>query len=67
MRPSNSAQSGDILVVTTNSPSTDGMFGELFATSLQTRGVHGLVIEAGVRDVADLRAMDFAVWSTAVS
>ncbi|MBA4024885.1 MAG: 4-carboxy-4-hydroxy-2-oxoadipate aldolase/oxaloacetate decarboxylase [Gordonia sp.] len=58
---------GDILVVTTNSPSTDGMFGELFATALKTRGVRGLVIEAGVRDVAELGAMGFPVWSTAVS
>jgi len=61
------SEAGDILVVTTNSPSTDGLFGELFATALQTRGVHGLVIDAGVRDLADLRAMEFAVWSTAVS
>lgn len=58
---------GDILVVTTNSPSTDGLFGELFATSLQARGVRGVVIESGVRDVADLRAMRFSAWSTAVS
>ncbi|MFW0785833.1 4-carboxy-4-hydroxy-2-oxoadipate aldolase/oxaloacetate decarboxylase [Gordonia sp. CPCC 206044] len=58
---------GDVLVVTTNSPSTDGMFGELFATALQVRGVRGLVTEAGVRDVADLRDMGFAVWSTAIS
>src|SRR6478672_4739797 len=58
---------GDILVVTTNSPSTDGLFGELFATALQARGVHGLVIDAGVRDVADSRDMGFLAWSTAVS
>ena len=58
---------GDVLVVTTTSPSTDGMFGELFATQLRHREVAGLVIDAGVRDVAELTAMGFPVWSRAVS
>jgi 4-hydroxy-4-methyl-2-oxoglutarate aldolase len=60
-------QPGDILVVTTTSPSSDGAFGELLATSLQHRGVCGLVTTGGVRDIADLEAMDFPVFCTAVS
>jgi 4-hydroxy-4-methyl-2-oxoglutarate aldolase len=58
---------GDILVVTTTSPSADGAFGELLATSLRRRGVRGLVTTGGVRDVAELAAMGFPVFSSAVS
>ena len=58
---------GDILVVTTVSPNSDGLFGELLATSLVSRGVRGLVIGTGVRDTAELREMGFPVWSRHVS
>jgi len=60
-------QPGDVLVVTTTSPSADGAFGELLGTSLLQRGVRGLVTTGGVRDVAELHAMGFPVFSAAVS
>jgi 4-hydroxy-4-methyl-2-oxoglutarate aldolase len=61
------AEPGDLLVVSTTGPSTDGMFGELLAAACAARGVVGLVIDAGVRDTAELERVQFPVWSRAIS
>ena len=60
-------QPGDVLVVATDAESTHGMFGDLLAESCRARGVAGLVIDAGVRDVAEIARLGFPVWSKAIS
>jgi 4-hydroxy-4-methyl-2-oxoglutarate aldolase len=60
-------QPGDVIVVALTAPNTDSMLGDLLATSFRARGAVGAVIDAGVRDIAELASMKFPVWSKNIS